>query len=64
MIVNLEDMLLMSQTLEELLMSRDTIIFLQTQLGFVINLKTFPSASPANRTPRLVDSVELLLLEI
>ena len=45
-------------------MSRDTIIFLQTQLGFVINLKTFSSASPANRTPRLVDSVELLLLEI
>ena len=32
-------MLLMSQTLEELLMSRDAIIFLPTQLGFVINLK-------------------------
>ena len=63
-IINLEDMLLMSQTLEELLMSRDTIIFLQTQLGFAINLKIFPSASPANRTPRLVDSVELLLLEL
>ena len=34
-------MLLMSQTLalEELLMSRDTMIFFLTQLGFVINLK-------------------------
>ena len=38
-IIFLDDMLLMSQTLEELLMSRDTIIFLLTQLGFVINLK-------------------------
>ena len=38
-IIYLDDMLLMSQTLEELLMSRDTIIFLLTQLGFVINLK-------------------------
>ena len=38
-IIYLNDMLLMSQTLEELLMSRDTIIFLLTQLGFVINLK-------------------------
>ena len=39
MIIYLDDMLLMSQTLEELLMSRDTIIFLLTQLGFVIYLK-------------------------
>ena len=40
-IIYLGDMLLMSQTLalEELLMSRDTMIFLLTQLGFVINLK-------------------------
>ena len=38
-IIYLDDMLLMSQTLEELLMSRDTIIFLLTHLGFVINLK-------------------------
>ena len=38
-IIYLDNMLLMSQTLEELLMSRDTIIFLPTQLGFVINLK-------------------------
>ena len=34
-------MLLMSQTLEELFMSRDTIMFLVTQLGFVINLKNY-----------------------
>ena len=32
-------MLLMSQTLEELLMSRDTVFFLLTQLGFLLNLK-------------------------
>ena len=38
-IIYLDDMLLMSQTLEELLMSRDTIIFFLIQLGFVINLK-------------------------
>ena len=38
-IIYLDDMLLMSLTLEELFMSRDTIIFLLTQLGFIINLK-------------------------
>ena len=39
-IMYLDDMLLMSQTLEELrLMSRDKIIFLLTQLGFAINWK-------------------------
>ena len=32
-------MLFMSQTLEELLMSRDTITIFLIQLGFVINLK-------------------------
>ena len=38
-IIYLDDMLVMSQILEELLMSGDTITFLLTQLGFVINLK-------------------------
>ena len=38
-IIYLDDMLLMSQTIEELLISRDTVIFLLTHLGFVINLK-------------------------
>ena len=38
-IIYLDDMLVMSQTLEELLMSGDTITFPLTQLGFVINLK-------------------------
>ena len=38
-IIYLDDMLLMSQTEEELLISRDTVIFLLTHLGFVINLK-------------------------
>ena len=38
-IIYLDDMLLMSQTIEELLIGRDTVIFLLTHLGFVINLK-------------------------
>ena len=38
-IIYLDDILLMSQTLEKLLMSRDAIIFLLTELGFVIHLK-------------------------
>ena len=38
-IIYFDDMLLMSQTIEELLISRDTVIFLLTHLGFVINLK-------------------------
>ena len=38
-IIYLNNMLLMSQTLEELLMSRDRIIFLLTKFGSVINLK-------------------------
>ena len=37
-IIYLNEMLLMSQTLEELLMCRDTIFFLLTQLGFLFNL--------------------------
>ena len=49
-------MLLMLQTLEELLMSRDTITFLLTQLGFVINLKNFILAS--------VQQIEFLGLQI
>ena len=38
-IVYLDDFLLMSQTIEDLEMARDTLIFLFQQLGFVINLK-------------------------
>ena len=53
-IIYLDEMLLMSQTLEVLLMRRDTIIFLLTQLGFVISLKKVClSASPTNRIFRL-----------
>ena len=37
-ILYLDDILLMSQTIEELFISRDTVIFLLTHLGFVINL--------------------------
>ena len=38
-IVYLDDMFLMSQTIEGLNMARDTLIFLFQQLGFIINLK-------------------------
>ena len=38
-IVYLDDMLLISQTIEGLNMARDTLIFLIQQLGFIINLK-------------------------
>ena len=38
-IIYSDDMLLMSQRIEELLFSRDTVIFLLIHLGFVINLK-------------------------
>ena len=50
-------MLLMLQTLGKLLISRDAIGFLLTQLGFVINLnKVCPSVSPTNRNSGLRDS--------
>ena len=38
-IIYLDDMLLMQRTLPEILMERDTMIFLLQHLGFVINLK-------------------------
>ena len=39
MVIYLDDMLLISEKLEELLMGKDAITFLLTQLGSVINLK-------------------------
>ena len=39
LIIYLDDILLMGQTLEEILMNRDTLIYLLQKLGFVINLK-------------------------
>ena len=38
-IIYLDDMLLMERKLPEILMGRDTLIFLLQHLGFVINLK-------------------------
>ena len=38
-IIYLDDMLLMGRTLPEILMARDTLIFLLQHLGFAINLK-------------------------
>ena len=39
LVIYLDDILLMGRTLEEILMSRDTLIFLLQHLGFVINMK-------------------------
>ena len=47
---------MISQTIEELLISRDTVIFLPTHLGFVINLKKSMLNS--------VQKIEFLDLEI
>ena len=38
-LIYLDDMLLMSQSIERLVIVRDTVIFLLQHLGFVINLK-------------------------
>ena len=38
-IIYLDDMLLMGQTMEEILMSRDTTIFLLQHLGFILNME-------------------------
>ena len=38
-IIYLDDMLLISRTIEETLMARDIVIFLLQLLGFVLNLK-------------------------
>ena len=38
-LIYLDDMLLMCQSIERLLVARDTVIFLLQHLGFVINLK-------------------------
>ena len=38
-IIYLDDMLLMGRTLPEILMTRDTVVFLLQHLGFVVNLK-------------------------
>ena len=55
-IIYLDNMLLTPQTLEELLMSGDAIIFVLIQLGFVISLKKSILAS--------VQKLEFLGLEI
>ena len=38
-IIYLDDMLLMASSLEDLLMARDTMIFILQHLGFLINIK-------------------------
>ena len=38
-VIYLDNMLIMDQTIEEILMSRDTVIFLLEQSGFAVNLE-------------------------
>ena len=39
MVIYLDDMLIIRQTMEEILMSRDAVIFLLKHLGFVLKLE-------------------------
>ena len=48
LVIFVDDILLMGRRLEEILMSRDTLIFLLQHLGFVLNLKKISSE---NRYP-------------
>ena len=61
-IVYLDDFLILGKTLEEATLSRDTVIYLLQNLGFVINLKKEISSSPNTKNRILVmiiDSVEM-----
>ena len=60
-IVYLDDFLILGKTLEETILSRDTVIYLLQNLGFVINLKK-AVLHPTQRTEFLgmiIDSVEM-----
>ena len=46
LVIYLDDILLMGRTLEEILMGRDTLIFLLQHLGFVMNLKSVLKPAP------------------
>ena len=61
-IIYLDDTLLVSQTLEELLMSKDTINFFSDLIRICYQFeKVNPSTSPTNRISRLGDSVKMKL---
>ena len=57
LVINLDDILLMERTLEEILMSRDTLIFLLQHLGIVINLKKLV-LKPSQQVEILVLKIE------
>ena len=53
-VIYLDDVALMKKDVEEILMSRDTLIFLLQHLGFILNLKRISSeTTPANTFFRL-----------
>ena len=62
-IIYLDDMLLMASSLEDLLMARDTLIFILQHLGFLINIKKsyLESTSILKFSRVIVDSGEMTL---
>ena len=57
-IVYLDDMLLMSHTVDEILMARNTLIFLLQHLEFIkYNKKFYPSNISEDRIPRFSDKL-------
>ena len=62
-IIYLDDMLLMASSLEDLLMARDTLIFILQHLGFLINIKKFykKPTSTLEFLGVIVDSGEITL---
>ena len=62
-IIYLDDMLLMASSLEDLLMARDTLIFILQHLGFLINIKKsyLEPTSTLEFLGVIVDSGEMLL---
>ena len=62
-IIYLDDMLLIGHTVEETLMTRDTVIFLLQQLGFVLNLKK-SVLTPTRRIEFLGVTVDSLIMTL
>ena len=63
-IVYLNDFLILGKTLEETILSRDTVIYLLQNLGFVINLKKsvlHPTPQRIEFLGMIIDSVEMTM---
>ena len=63
-IVYLNDFLILGKTLEETILSRDTVIYLLQNLGFLINLKKsvlHPTPQRIKFLGMITDSVEMTM---